>query len=224
MWRIHICISNYINVTSVSYGLLVFCSFEFWKQTILTLWIINDFSPGFLNSLSPTFYIQIQNRWGENVKYISFNKLISFLATFTLCVCHIASATKHLFPMHLLTVYLPLHHTPHQPPKQFFCLTLSLQTCFFATYGRYFSHLVDTSCSSVRYFQLWWQLLPTTMDCTCRQLYLRWADSYLYVGCIMPGLGKKGWPSQVWYFLNSSQYCISVHILQAWPCFVWDAL
>lgn len=41
----------------VSHGLLVFCSFEFWKQTILTLWIINDFSPGFLNSLSPTFYI-----------------------------------------------------------------------------------------------------------------------------------------------------------------------
>lgn len=47
--------------------------------------------------------------------------------------------------MHLLTVYLPLHHTPHQPPKQFFCLTLSLQTCFFChiwqilfTLGRHF--------------------------------------------------------------------------------------
>lgn len=145
MWRMHICISNYINVTSVSYGLLVFCSFEFWKQTILTLWIINDFSPGFLNSLSPTFYIQIQNRWGENVKYISFNKLISFLATFTLCVCHIASATKHLFPMHLLTVYLPLHHTPHQPPKQFFLPHLVSPDMFFChiwqilfTLGRHF--------------------------------------------------------------------------------------
>lgn len=49
--------ANYFNINSASYGLLVFCSFEFWKQTILTLWIINYFSPGFLNSLSPTFYI-----------------------------------------------------------------------------------------------------------------------------------------------------------------------
>lgn len=127
-----------------------------------------------------------------------------------MCLSH-SKCDKASLP-HALA-YSVFASSPHSSPgtKAFLCLTLSLQTWFFfATYGRYFSHLVDTSCWSVRYFQLWWQLLPTTMDCTCRQLYLRWADSYLYVGYIMPGLGEKGWPSQVWYFLNSSQYCISV--------------
>lgn len=128
----------------------------------------------------------------ENVKYISFNKLISSLATFTLSLC-LSHSKCDKAPLPHALVYSVFASSPHSSPaiKAFFLPHLVSPDIFFATYGRYFSRLVDTYCSSVRYFQLWWQPLPTTMDCTCRAALVKVSRFISVCRLYNAGAGEK---------------------------------
>lgn len=112
--------------------------------------------------------------------------------------------------MHLLTVYLPLHHTPHQAPKHFFASPCLSRHVFFC-------HIWQILFTLGRHFLLECEIFSVVMATTSYYYGLHLSPALLKMSRFISvcrlynaRAGGKGWPSQVWYFLNSSQYCISV--------------